>query len=136
MAIPPECITRTTQTRIVCQEKSSKITFVNTSKQEVQKITVDDCAITKGYRCDYLIINANKTEYFVELKGRGIDHAIEQLEASMAAISSSGKTTKWCFIISSRCPLLTSKIQEIKLIFRRKYNAILIIKNQQYEHPL
>jgi hypothetical protein len=137
MNIPERCEVRTKDPRIVCEEKASKITFLNELRQETRRIRVDNCVITEGLRCDFLVISATGVEHFVELKGRDIDHAIEQLEASINAISPrKSRLLRYCFIISSRCPLLTPKIQEFKAQFRKKFNAVLIIKNRSYEHSL
>jgi len=134
MNISNRCKTATSSSKIVCEEKASKITFVNASHQEVIKILVDGCAITEGARCDYLVLNGQGKEHFVELKGSDVSHAVEQLEASINILSANPRSEKLCFIVSSRCPLLTTKIQDLKARFKKKYNATLIIKSRIYEH--
>jgi len=45
---------------------------------------VDNCLITSGCRCDFLLVNSEeKRAYFIELKGRDLVHAIEQIDATI-----------------------------------------------------
>lgn len=122
---------------IVLKQKQSKITFINESQNDVRVIEIDDCVITNGLRCDYLVISNLEIEHFVELKGSDVNHAVKQLARTILQVSiNPNKGVKYCFIISSRCPLLTAKIQNLKLMFKKKYNSILIIKNNKYEHQI
>lgn len=137
MNIPPDCEARTRNRRIVLEENSRKITFTNDTCQEVRRIRIDGCVITDGIRCDYLLIDSIEIEYYVELKGSDVKHAVEQLKRTIELVSKEQwRQQKFCFIISSRCPLLTPKIQELKVRFKKKYNAELIIKNNAHEHKL
>jgi hypothetical protein len=71
---------------IVCEEKGSKITFYNEIKEPVVKIHIDDEVITdsEGKRCDYLLLCGEKERaVFIELKGRDLKKAIEQLSATI-----------------------------------------------------
>ncbi len=121
--------------QIVLKEKRSKITFENGFHKNVRIIKIDGCVITEGLRCDYLVITENKIENYVELKGSNILHAVKQLEQTISKVSEDPtRWVKYCFVISTRCPLLTTKIQNIKYIFKKQYNAKLIIKNLQCQH--
>jgi hypothetical protein len=134
------CETELRDKKIVLRDEQSRsfnsMIFNNLSQKPVRKILIDDCVIKKGIRCDYLLI-ANAMEHFVELKGNKVEHAIEQIEQTIKQVSEDRQQQpKWCFVISSRCPLLTTKIQEIKLRFKKRYNAIFVIKNNRLEHDL
>lgn len=124
--------------RIVCEEKKSKITFLNPNKIEIQKITVDGCQITDHNKpkCDYLLIhNETEKEYYIELKGHDIKRGLEQIEATIPRLSKSPeKQDKICFIISVRCPKVDTEIQNISKRLRNKYAAKVIIKNTPFEH--
>lgn len=137
MNIPDKCQRKTKERRVVVEEKLSKITFINDSLQQVTVVTVDGCAITEGIRCDYLLIDNINKEYFVELKGKDIKRAVSQLERTIEVLSKDKqRQAKWCFIISTRCPLFTTEIQNLKIKFKRRYNSTLIIKNKYHEHHL
>lgn len=125
-----KCSTVINYKKIVLSENKSKITFINNNQKDIEKVTVDGCAVKKGIKCDYMLIEKSELEHFVELKGSDIDHAIEQLIATFGKLSKCAQTHKKCaYIISTRCPLTSTKIQNEKLKFKNNYNSSLIIKN-------
>ncbi|WP_461641383.1 hypothetical protein [Labilibaculum euxinus] len=135
MEIKKECTLSTTDSKIKCEENKRKIIFINKNRDNVDKITVDDCQITSGLRCDYLVKHAKK-EYFVELKGEDIKHAFQQLARSISILGSDDCQLRKCFVISSRSPLASAQIQNVRLQFKRKYSSDLIVKNISFEEDL
>lgn len=133
MIFPLGCIFIRNDKVISLKENKSCFRFLNPDQKEVKCIVVDGGAITDGFRCDHLLIDANKMEHFIELKGRDIPHAVEQLEASIQQLSSNNGF-KYSFIVSTRCPLSGSDIQIFKKKFKQKYHSELIIKNLLCEH--
>ena len=137
MPIPERCKSKTTNPKIVLEENISKMVFLNLSRGNVVVVRVDGCAIDNGIRCDYLVTTDNQKEHYVELKGSDIDHAVSQIERSIQHLSvDRQRQEKISFIISTRCPLFTTKIQELKIRFKRQFNSALIIKNRYLEHTL
>jgi len=119
---------------IVLSEKRSRFVMMNPRQSIFRKILVDGCAITDGPRCDYLVIGPDDAEYFVELKGCDIRHAIQQLETSIQNLGSKIVIIKrFSYIISTRCPLQTPKIQELQIHFKRVLKSTLLIKNNNCE---
>lgn len=131
------CVEETDAPSIKFQERGKSIIFENDKRRKFQKIVVDGCQILDGARCDYLLVD-KKTgdEYFVELKGMDVGHALEQLDRSIKQLSdlrNKTKTTR-AFIISSSCsPRLTSKIQRYKKAWKCQYNASLDVKERHYK---
>jgi hypothetical protein len=137
MHIPADCESVITDQKIVLEEKLSKIVIHNRSRSTIRKIRVDGCAIKEGIRCDFLLITDSGCELYIELKGSDVAHAVAQIERTIGLVSmDKRKCNKLSFIISTRCPLLTPKIQEIKVRFKRQYNCSLVIKNRVHEHNL
>lgn len=132
-SIPCRCISIKNDKIISLKENKSCFRFFNPERKEVKCILVDGCAITDGIRCDHLLIDANDSEHFIELKGRDITHAVEQLESSIRQLSTN-KGLKYSFIVSTRCPLSGTDIQNFKKRFKQGYNSELIIKNLICEH--
>jgi hypothetical protein len=132
------CERRTTDRLIALKEKQSKMIFENPTALEVCILEVDDCAITAGIRCDYaLSADTIEEEFYIELKGRDVKYAVEQLEATIRQISEDPQQQlKYCFVISTRCPLSGPQIQTMQKRMKQKYNAKLIIKNRQHTHVL
>ena len=122
---------------IPLKEKRSRITFRNPRRAPVRHIVIDNCVITKGPRCDYLLINESSVEHFVELKGSDICHALVQLEGSIKQISDDVREgQKKAFVISTKCPLASTEVQAQQLYFRKKYKATLIIRESGYEYSI
>jgi hypothetical protein len=80
------CEFKDERTRIVCEEKRTKITFLNATGETVAKIRIDGCVIPDNMvkKCDYLLLCAEiRKAIFVELKGNKVETAIEQLLATL-----------------------------------------------------
>ncbi|MFP4501223.1 MAG: hypothetical protein ACLFTT_09520 [Candidatus Hydrogenedentota bacterium] len=120
------CETRTADPRIVLAEKRSRMCFLNPGKAEVRKILIDDCVITDGLRCDYLVIGKDGVEQYVELKGSSVRHALKQVGATITRVSQQPKTfEKKAYIITTRCPIASPELQTMRKRFKKDYNAML-----------
>ena len=86
-----ECVLKISDKKIVFKEKKSKVTFLNPKEQDVKKVNVDGkftkdkerkcsgCFLKiQGKKCDGLLQH-DKTNYYIELKGSDIKHAIKQI---------------------------------------------------------
>ncbi|AOY83768.1 hypothetical protein BJP36_31440 [Moorena producens JHB] len=125
--------------KIVLSENRSKLTFFNPKQDQIRIIKVDGCAIreNKTLRCDYLLVPTNKVEIYVELKGSKIIHAVEQIESTIRLLSDNPqKIKKLCFVVSTRVPKLTTTIQQLKIKFRKHYNASFEVKTTPYTYDL
>jgi hypothetical protein len=108
----------------------SKFRLCNPRRASIKVVQVDDCVIKEGIRCDYLLVLPNGQELYVELKGSDVKHAVEQITRSIDLLACNcHPVDKLCFIASTRCPINSTEIQNLKKKFRQKYNAHLTIKN-------
>lgn len=127
-----DCVQTVNDKKIVLKQKRSKITFNNPNNKNVKKIEIDNCVITEGERCDYLIITDDNIEHYIELKGCDVEHALSQITTTIRKLTTPPHNHfKICFIVCTRHPALTPKIQKMKLDLKRKYNARLITKGRQ-----
>jgi hypothetical protein len=123
MKYPEHCKKIISYPIIVLEEEGRKITFKN-NNENIRKVRVDDCAIEDGIRCDWLLIRSDNKEFFVELKGKNLEHAFKQIEKSIEKISDNPKKgNKNIYIVISRSPIKSSQIQFKEEYFRKKYNA-------------
>lgn len=131
-----KCTNICSDLKIVFQdgERKSKMCFSNPNRRKVKKILVDNCLVTEGKRCDFLLIDHNEVEHFVELKGKQVQYACTQIIETIKKISTDINALKFSFIVSSACPLTTTEVQVFKAIFRKKYNSVLHVKNVFCEH--
>ena len=115
---------------LIEEKKSSKIIFTNENSTEVTKVQVDGCLDIQGIKCDWLlIINEPYIEIYIELKGSDVEHAFAQIENTMKIVSKNYKTVlKYCYIITTRCPITSTQIQVKAKSFKKNYNAVLKVK--------
>ncbi|SFW83109.1 hypothetical protein [Chitinophaga sancti] len=114
------------------EEQKSKLILKNIDEVESIKIHVDGCEITEGLRCDYLHL-AKGIEFFIELKGQDLLHAVKQLKQTITKLGSKNKKQeRTCYIICTRSPLASTQIQTIDREFRKDYNSKLVVKSAPY----
>ena len=115
---------------LIEEKKSSKIIFTNENSTEVTKVQVDGCLDIQGIKCDWLlIINEPYIEIYIELKGSDVEHAFDQIENTIKIVSKNYKTVlKYCYIITTRCPITSTQIQVKAKSFKKNYNAVLKVK--------
>ncbi|MTJ14230.1 hypothetical protein FJR11_16920 [Anabaena sp. UHCC 0187] len=115
---------------LIEEKKSSKIVFTNENSIEVTKVQVDGCLDIQGVKCDWLlIINEPYIEIYIELKGSDVEHAFNQIENTIKIVSKNYKTVlKYCYIITTRCPINSAQIQVKAKSFKKNYNAVLKVK--------
>lgn len=71
------------RTLVVSKEKNRDHRGKNLDKNLVCQYKLDGKVFQNETSCDFLLLNREKkTAYFIELKGRNIEHAIKQLEDS------------------------------------------------------
>ena len=109
----------------------------NKSLFTINKVEVDGCYISEGRKCDYLfeIINKELEQiFYVELKGKNIEHGIKQLEATINHCKSEHHSIpKECYIIASRVPKSSTSSQKLKKEFKRKNSIQLFIDTKTKE---
>jgi len=126
---------------IAVSEKGRKFTIENNSKHNINKVTVDGCYITSGKRCDYLfelLPNENvETVFYVELKGKDIAKAIEQLEATVKICATIHKGLEKCsFIVASRVPKSGTSTQIFKKEFKKRNKHLLKISTNLHTEKI
>ena len=127
-----------TQNKIVSvSENRRKFTVNNKSRFTINRVTVDDCYITEGLKCDFLfeVIDEDVKEvFYVELKGSDISHAIQQLEVTVKHCLTIHKSVpRGCYIVASRVPKASTSTQKAKKEFKRKNGMMLYIDTKQKE---
>lgn len=120
---------------IKVKENASTFEMQNQQRRKIDKIKIDGCVITSGVRCDWLFVDQLSTkEIYVELKGRDVEHAFDQIVHTVAAITKS-KDTKKGIIVCTKCPLTDTKSQIIKAK-ARKQNIVLTVKSRVFSESI
>ena len=120
--IPNACVVRTTDSYVVFWENKARICFLNTNRKAYDRITVDGCVIREGNKCDFLLTSCEYgDQYFVELKGENLEHAIVQLEATFAKLLDGRESVlKKAFVVSSNSGMrINTHRQVVEKRFKR-----------------
>ena len=127
------CKNISTQKLFVYQEMRSKLTLENVDNIESTSIKIDGCEINDdSIRCDFMHI-AKGIEFYIELKGQDLEHALNQIKSTILRMSANiKKADKISYIICTRSPMSSSEIQNHKVEFRKKFNSRLEIKSSPF----
>lgn len=119
---------------IVVEENKRIFRIENPNKRSIDQIQVDGCKIRdNSIRCDYLFIDVDtKKKIFVELKGKGVDHAVKQIVETVKKLAPSELCK--ASIICSSSPVGTSAQRFIKLL--KKQNVLLTIRTRIHEETI
>ena len=130
--VPGICVKDCVDANIVFEQNRRRVCFYNPDRQICKCVQVDGCAITEGIRCDNMLTSHDeRCEYFVELKGTDVKHAIEQLRVSIQTLGEFTDDRSAYVVSTNVAPALTTTIQRAKRDFRTKLQSELIIKEKQ-----
>ncbi len=127
------CIVKTKESNIKFEENQRKIIFQNPSRLVYQKVDVDGCTITgKAIRCDKLLLSSDEQqEYYVELKGTDVKHAISQIEETIKKLGEYDDCRRAYIISTNVAPAFTTYIQMKAKFFKDKFNSLLVVREKQ-----
>jgi len=128
------CRIESSQKLFTFEERKSKLTLENVDEVVSTKIIVDGCEINDdSIRCDYMLL-AKGIEFYIELKGQDLAHAVNQIKATIKRLSNDLKNkNKKAYIICTRSPLSSTQIQNIKFDLLKNFNSDLQIKSSPYK---
>jgi hypothetical protein len=112
--------------RIVAEENKRKYILQNPSKKKVCKIRIDGCVISSQTKrkCDYLIIVCElEYMYFIELKGKDLISAVEQLTETVKHFQSECNEVKgkiFARVVLSKVPMPKSIEADSRVVALRK----------------
>ncbi len=112
-----DCIQTVCDSKPKVEENGRKAVFLNPERAAVKKVRVDGCLIVgDSLRADYVVSKPGVVDVIVELKGKDIHHARDQIVATLAFWktypSFSAKIAG--LIICSRSPMSSSDLQVMK----------------------
>lgn len=122
--IPDECIEEVNHPRVTVRAHGRSATFLNSSRVAIKKIDVD-CwlPVTTGPKSDYLLCKSGIVDVIVELKGKDIDHAIEQILATLKQWKSMGHCSPktGALVVFTRSPKRSAVLDNDKLKLLTKH---------------
>ncbi|MNL39755.1 hypothetical protein D3C87_1620510 [compost metagenome] len=123
----------------VASENGKRFEIV--SNEDFTKIRIDNCLIASQQvqKCDFgFVRHSNNDFYFVELKGKDVKIALDQIISTISIFDSTliriPKDRRFGFIISSRNPLSSTETNNLKQAFAKRYGRLLEIKSVQCKY--
>ena len=111
-----------------CQEKQASLNVQNDVTADIAFVKLDKGYYPDGNACDYSI--SSQTEipvgFLLELKGRNMEHAVEQLANTLQRLRSSGVTVLYreaSVVASGAQKIPTAKWQKLQQSFIRAYGV-------------
>lgn len=115
--------------------------FEIVSNEDFTRIRIDDCLIVSQQvqKCDFgFVRHSNNDFYFVELKGKDINTAFDQIVSTInifeTILVKIPKEKRYGFIVSSKNPLSGQQTNNLKQAFAKKHGNILEIKSIHCKH--
>ena len=116
--------------------------FINSKNRDLHHVKIDGCYIldqTKK-KCDFLLLDKQKkSAYFIELKGKDVKSAIEQIDSTIEEMKKEVKEfERYCRIILSRysVPNLRNTPRYLRLVKKIGGPERIIIKTGSHEEKI
>lgn len=119
------CTEMKSSSHVKVHENGKKAVFVNELRKIFAVTQIDNCLVKEGARADYLVSKPEVASVIVELKGKNVQHACEQIFSSMEndSVRSLIKGRCGALIVCSKYPRFDSFLMRAKSDFARKYKG-------------
>jgi hypothetical protein len=125
-----ECTKTIQDSKPKVEENGRKAVFLNPKREQVKIVHVDGCLIKgSARRADYIVSKPKIVDVIVELKGKGIYHARDQIMATLPLWRSQPPFSSQiaALIVCSKSPASASELQVMKAK-ARKHGIVLIVE--------
>ncbi len=133
-----DCTEELNNSKITVKRDGRRATFDNSDRAPIKRVDLD-CWIrsTDTAKADYIVAKPGVVDVIVELKGKDIPHAVEQITVTLGlwkkASPFSGKIGG--LIVCTRCPMRSAQIGDLKKRLLQRHNLWLVIdKDQKTEY--
>lgn len=134
MKILPECQNKVKTSKVKIEEEGRKAVFLNATKNTYIKTKIDGCCVKNEIAADWLI-SKDERHLIVELKGKNVEKALKQIEATTCGVKSIFCTSRIsALIVCSQYPRIDTKIQKAKNDFPKCHPGFLHIVSSNKEH--
>lgn len=118
---PHTCVENISYSRVTVAEKGKQVTFLNPDRAAFQRVKVDGCIIKNGARADWIVSQEGHGSVVVELKGRDVEHAIDQVFATVSHPDCIPwlTTPTRLLIICAKYPAFDTKVAKAQLSAKR-----------------
>ncbi|MEB5496542.1 hypothetical protein QMA80_06245 [Burkholderia pseudomallei] len=136
MAIKEEgCVEITSASKIKVSEKRAKAIILNPNKEKYLVVHFDGCVIKNATAADYLISKIEVGDLIVELKGRNVKHAVEQIIATVDYLRRE-RVSEGCvgaLVVCNEYPKTNTIVQALKLDLKKRFDCPLKVSTENPE---
>lgn len=129
--LPPEgCIQTVYDSRPKVEENGRKAVFLNPGRDPIKKVQVDGCLIADNtLKADYIVSKSGVVDVIIELKGKDIFHAKDQIIATLSFWRAYPPFSKRVagLIICSKSPMSSSDLQVMKAKVKIQHRITLVV---------
>lgn len=132
------CTKKTTDSKIKVEARTCKAVFDNQERAEIKVVDLDCWLATDiGPRADHIVSKPGVVDVVVELKGKDIDHALEQILATCVKWKEASRFSKQIggLVVFSRSPDRSAAMDDTRKRFLQTHGIWLEMnKNNQTEY--
>ncbi|WP_428990018.1 hypothetical protein [Methylocapsa aurea] len=123
------CVEKIRHENVTVKQRGRRANFVNPERAFYNRIQVDGCLVSEGKKADWIVSKINIGSVIVELKGKHLDEAYEQLLATIEnKVCSCWLEERRSFlIICSRVPSFDTIVARKELEARKRGVRLKII---------
>ena len=109
--------------------------FVNLQRLPHLKVQVDGCILKNQLAADYVVSQGVIGDVIVELKGKDVEHAVKQVEATASHWQEQGYRVGRlaALIVSTQFPKANTQVRKAQENFAKKYKGPLHVVTKNYE---
>jgi hypothetical protein len=127
---PEDCIQTVRDSRPKVEENGRKAVFLNLTRVPIKKVRVDGCLIvSETLKADFVVSKPGVVDVIVELKGKDIHHAKNQIIATLLFWREYPPFSEKIagLIICSKSPMSSSDLQVMKAKAKIQHGLSLIV---------
>ena len=127
---PEDCIETVCDSKPKVEENGRKAVFLNPERVPIKKVRVDGCLIVSNTpKADYIVSKPDVVDVIVELKGKDIHHAKDQIVATLSFWKAHPPFSQKIagLIICSKSPMSSSDLQVMKAKAKIKHRLMLTV---------
>lgn len=135
-----DCTESLSHTRVKVDDERSRrwAVFLNPTRATIRKIRVDGCLVRRSVAADWIVSKANCVDVVVELKGRDVGHAIQQVGATLRFWSENAECKQKdhlaALIVCTQYPRDNTKIERARRQIAQEHQAPLHVKSRNLEY--
>ncbi|WP_428309114.1 hypothetical protein [Hydrocarboniphaga sp.] len=130
------CFSVTKATKIKVEENGRKATFLNERRLEFIRTQMDGCLVKNQTAADWVVSRRSVADVIVELKGKDVKHAIDQILASAIYLTEKGlRNGKLAgLVVCRQYPRFDTTIQRGQMQFAKIYKGPIRIESKNKEY--